>query len=135
MWIRKRPKIHNIGRALLVNDDRVLLLEVNDGEDAWWSFPGGHQEFGETIAESVVRECREELRCDVEIVRCLLIREFIADRLNDTAGRVAENHFFEVYFLVKAITEPILESAERYHQRSAWIEIDELPKKNAIRNI
>ena len=34
-------------------------------------FPGGHVEEGETEAEAVVRECREELQARVEALECL----------------------------------------------------------------
>ena len=37
-----------------------------------WEFPGGKQEAGETAADCLVRECREELGIEIDIVSNLL---------------------------------------------------------------
>jgi len=44
------------------------LIPEADGK---WEFPGGVVEFGETPEEAVVRECKEETNCTVEIIRVL----------------------------------------------------------------
>ena len=43
---------------------RVLLLRATYG-DRRWGLPGGAVDPGETLHETVVRECKEELGCDV----------------------------------------------------------------------
>jgi ADP-ribose pyrophosphatase YjhB (NUDIX family) len=50
-----------------VEDDagRVLLIQRTDNE--LWALPGGGQEFGEYIADTVVRETKEESGIDVEV--------------------------------------------------------------------
>ena len=44
----------------------VLLLKANYG-DHGWGLPGGALEPGETIHEALLRECREELGCTVDV--------------------------------------------------------------------
>ena len=44
----------------------VLLLKADYGDRAW-GLPGGGLEPGETLHEALVRECREELGCEVAI--------------------------------------------------------------------
>ncbi|UTA48524.1 NUDIX domain-containing protein [Simiduia sp. 21SJ11W-1] len=44
----------------------VLLLKATYGKQAW-GLPGGALEPGETIHEALVRECLEELGCEVRI--------------------------------------------------------------------
>lgn len=54
--------------AVVVNDEgRILLHRRSD--NARWSIPGGAMELGESIAQTVVREVKEETGYDVEIER------------------------------------------------------------------
>lgn len=53
--------------AVITNDNNeVLLLKANYGDGAW-GLPGGALDVGETIHEALLRECREEIGCDVTI--------------------------------------------------------------------
>ena len=55
--------------CIIVNNDKVLLIGARDDEgDMFWSFPKGHQEGGETDIETTIRETKEEVGLDVEIV-------------------------------------------------------------------
>lgn len=47
--------------AIAVHNDRILLIQRGRGSGiGLWSVPGGRVEAGETLAEAVVRELREE---------------------------------------------------------------------------
>ncbi len=47
--------------AIVVDDDHLLMVRRGRGPAAGdWSIPGGRVETGETLAEAVVRELREE---------------------------------------------------------------------------
>jgi 8-oxo-dGTP pyrophosphatase MutT (NUDIX family) len=50
--------------AVVVNDDGAILLQRRRDNDLW-SIPGGAMEAGESIAETVVREVKEETGLDV----------------------------------------------------------------------
>lgn len=54
-------------RGLLSRDGRYLLLEADFDEGTRYVLPGGGVEFGETHAETVEREVREETGLDVEV--------------------------------------------------------------------
>lgn len=47
--------------AIVVHDEHLLLVRRGRGSSIGrWSVPGGRVEFGETLAEAVLRELREE---------------------------------------------------------------------------
>ena len=50
--------------ALVHIKERKVLVALNKGSDAWY-LPGGHREPGETDAETLIREAREELSVDI----------------------------------------------------------------------
>lgn len=56
------------GSAVVVDDEgRILLQRRSDSGN--WALPGGAMDIGETFAESVVREIKEETGFDVRIER------------------------------------------------------------------
>ena len=50
---------------VLDEEGRVLLIRRTD--NGHWALPGGGQEFGEFIAESTIRETKEESGIDIEV--------------------------------------------------------------------
>lgn len=59
--------------GVLLHQGRLLLVrQVVDGSERW-SLPGGKLEPGETIADGLVREMREETGLAVRIVRLLYV--------------------------------------------------------------
>lgn len=47
---------------MIIDQNKVLLIGAKDENDqAFWSFPKGHQESGETDIETAVRETLEEV--------------------------------------------------------------------------
>lgn len=54
--------------AVVANEEHKVLLQRRKDNDLW-SLPGGAMQVGESIAETIVREVREESGLDVEVVR------------------------------------------------------------------
>lgn len=53
--------------AVIFNEKNEVLLLKATYADCAWGLPGGGLDMGETVHEALIRECREELECDVQI--------------------------------------------------------------------
>jgi len=73
-------EIHKI-IAIVIKDNKLLMVR-KAGKDIWTSL-GGKPERGETDEEALLREIKEELDCDAEVVRNL--GEFKAKAVFDDA--------------------------------------------------
>jgi 8-oxo-dGTP pyrophosphatase MutT (NUDIX family) len=72
-------------RAFILRDDRLLLAKYEDHRGNWYTFPGGGQNNGETLAECLKREVWEEMGLEVVVGPMRFVREIIADRHPETA--------------------------------------------------
>lgn len=53
--------------AAIFNSDQKVLQVKATYADLRWGLPGGSPEPGETIHEALIRECKEELGCEIEV--------------------------------------------------------------------
>ncbi|MBJ9954465.1 MULTISPECIES: NUDIX domain-containing protein [unclassified Acinetobacter] len=53
--------------AVIVNEQQQVLLLKATYADCAWGLPGGGLDQGETVHQTLLRECHEELGCDVKI--------------------------------------------------------------------
>ena len=51
--------------GILIHNNKILLQKPTN--DAGFAFPGGHVGFGETNAETLVREFKEEIGIDIKV--------------------------------------------------------------------
>lgn len=79
--------------GVAVHDDAVLLHQA-EGEN-FWTFPGGRAEMGETAEQTLIREMREELGIEVEVVRLLWFVE------NFFTYADQDYHEIALYFLMR----------------------------------
>lgn len=65
-----KKKVKVVG-AIIENDSSEILCALRSPkmvQGNLWEFPGGKIEKGETISEAIVREIKEELKCDIEFI-------------------------------------------------------------------
>lgn len=78
--------IRHACRAVIVRDNKLLVIKMCDRSGIFYVLPGGGQRHGETMEQGLVRECLEEINLQVEVGSLLYVREYI--------GR---NHDFSKY--------------------------------------
>ncbi len=90
------PNIRNTSRALIISKNRILLQKKCHEGIISYCLPGGGQKTGESLVESLVRECLEEIGTEVSISRLA----YITERLRNTTQQEADKrhiveHIFE----------------------------------------
>lgn len=78
--------------AVFIDHQKVLLHRV--GDNPYWSLPGGRVEFMESASTTVIREMKEELDVETQIIRPLWIIE------NFFAYKEVKQHEIAFYFLL-----------------------------------
>ncbi len=76
-WLRQyvgHAKVISTGAVALIRDERGRVLLQKRSDFGVWGFPGGTQEIGESIEQTLVREVREEVGLDVVPTRLLGVR-------------------------------------------------------------
>jgi ADP-ribose pyrophosphatase YjhB (NUDIX family) len=110
--------------------DRVLLIHRTD--NGLWALPGGAQEVGEYLAETAVRETREEARIDVEITGLVGIYTDPKHVVEFSDGEVRQQ--FSICFRARYVSGEPAPSDES--SSVEWVErwdLEPLPIHNSMR--
>jgi len=91
-----------VGAAIIQGGRLLAAQRIEPPELAgWWEFPGGKVEPGESDEDALVRECREELGVEIELVeriggdwpmRSGLVMRVWTARIIDGEARPLEDH-------------------------------------------
>lgn len=120
-------------RALIVESGHLLTVEMQrPGDVAFYILPGGGQHHGETLVESLRRECGEELGFAPIVHGIAFIREYIG-RHHEFARYHRQFHQLEVVFHCEIpATVRVHEGWEtdRHQIGFRWLPLDRLAEHN-----
>ncbi|KAA8735430.1 NUDIX domain-containing protein [Acinetobacter qingfengensis] len=106
--------------AVICNAQRQVLLLKATYTDCAWGLPGGALDLGETIHQALIRECKEELGCDVLI-------EYLS-------GVYFHRHVQSHAFIFKCqLTDHTQIQLSSEHSQWQWFDLSELSQVQRIR--
>ncbi|HEY5753444.1 MAG TPA: NUDIX domain-containing protein [Chthoniobacterales bacterium] len=89
--------IRNSIKAIIRENDSVLLIRKQDSLGDYYLFPGGGQDKCEDMRSTLRRECVEEIGVEVVVEDIQLIREYIGKN-HEFSSSDSEVHQVEIYF-------------------------------------
>jgi 8-oxo-dGTP pyrophosphatase MutT (NUDIX family) len=117
--------------AVVANDAGEILMQRRSDNDLW-ALPGGTMDLGERIAETVVREVREETGLEVEVIGIVGVYSDPGHVIAYSNGEVRQE--FNLCFAAKLIGGQLSLSDESTEVRwVAWRAIEELPMHESTR--
>ena len=117
--IRVYGILKNESDAVLISKEKHQRLNIT-------KFPGGGLEWGEGTKEALIREFKEEMDLDIEVLELFYLTDFFQESAFNP-----EDQLISVYYLVKAKKlHEILPKATESHEVQSWVSIDDLHEED-----
>ncbi|ELZ87630.1 mutT/NUDIX family protein [Haloferax elongans ATCC BAA-1513] len=113
-------------RGLVVDDGDLLTVQYGSGDEVWYLTPGGGQQTGESLSETVHREVREETGYEVEVESLAFVRDYIPS--NHTEDGDDDDHRVDHFFWCELIDDDPVQPSMRDAKQVgvAWLAVDDL---------
>ena len=109
--------IRNSVKAIIIQDNKLLVTKLQDEDGMYYLLPGGGQEVGEKMHDTVIRECMEETGFVVEVQELMFIRECFL---------VPGIHRVEMMFRCHVIGESQITNMDPNQLDVEWIDMDKI---------
>lgn len=104
--------------AVIVRDKEILLVKRGtEPSRGKWSVPGGSIEWGETLAEALKREIREETGLEIEIIKLIGVTDLIVDSK-------PSYHYVLIDYLARPVGGNLTPGSDVMDVR--WVSVDNL---------
>ena len=115
-------------KAIIIKEGKLLTIIKKIDDSIFRILPGGGHEFGETIGQTVVRECEEETGLQVKVHDLLFVRDYIGKN-HEFADKDKDMQQTELFFRCEVISD--LNFGESMHPDTnqigvEWIDINRL---------
>ena len=117
-------------RAIIVNENKILLIQTNRGE---YKFPGGGVEENESHAEALIREMREE----TGYINCI-VKDLLGIVIEQKMDEFEVDYLFQMtsYYYICALTnkETVHQKLDAYETvqefKPKWVNLEDAIKQN-----
>ncbi|MFQ3307463.1 MAG: 8-oxo-dGTP diphosphatase [Candidatus Midichloriaceae bacterium] len=125
--MNNKESIHVLSRAVIIDQNHILLCKTLDLKSNFYFLPGGHVEHGESVEDSLLRELKEEIGAECKIIRFLGCLEYTFE---PGYSSICHNHEYNFIFEAKS---DALKMNNKLHQIEnhiglIWMPFDELSK-------
>jgi ADP-ribose pyrophosphatase YjhB (NUDIX family) len=104
--------------AVILKGDKILLVRHRKGARKYWLLPGGGVEYGESLAEGLVRELEEESGFIVSVGDLVMV--------NDTIDPAGSRHTVNLYFRADILDGRLVTGADGVLEEVAFVPIKEV---------
>jgi 8-oxo-dGTP pyrophosphatase MutT (NUDIX family) len=129
IMIELLPQIRNAARALIFKQDKILLLrKVYEDRGERYTLPGGGQDTGENLQETLRRECLEEIGTSVEVDKLVHVADIF--RLRDTQP-LTRRHVVEFLFHCHIADDYLPHNGvnpDKHQVEVVWLDMKDLTK-------
>lgn len=115
-------------KAIIVENDKLLVLEHNNNGEQYFLLPGGGQDHKEDLHQTLRRECLEEIGAAVDVNDLLFVSEFISERHNENVDS-DDFHQVDMFFSCNLLEDLYSHKATKMDLGQVgfnWIPLDEI---------
>ncbi|MBI4453341.1 NUDIX domain-containing protein [Candidatus Woesearchaeota archaeon] len=129
-----KKNVIELSGCAIIKDNKLLLLYRTTHKH--YEFPGGKIQPNETIERAAIREAKEEIGCDVELVKYLGFKEFTANISTANTGSLKGMRNLKGHVFLANITkgEPCVNEPESF-ENVTWMPLSEHKQYNLAENV
>ncbi|PCJ26970.1 MAG: DNA mismatch repair protein MutT [Rickettsiales bacterium] len=118
-------EIHTLARAVILDDEHILLCKTLDLPVNFYFLPGGHVEHGESASQALMRELKEETGKDCTVKRFLGCLEYSFEPGHNS---ICHNHEYNFIFEAESDQLKVREkiSSPEKHIELIWVAVSDL---------
>ncbi|MCC6694126.1 MAG: NUDIX hydrolase [Candidatus Hydrogenedentes bacterium] len=105
--------------AIIVEDDRLLLVRHSKADRSYWLLPGGGLEFGESMEAALRRELMEEANLEIRVKDLVMA--------NDTIDPNGSRHVINLYFTAEVLSGELRCGNDHRLEEVRFVPLREVP--------
>lgn len=120
--------IRNSAKAIIIRDKKLLVIKNTTNGANWYILPGGGQNHGEPLEETLKRECMEEASILIEVGDIVFIRDYISEnhQFAKTENKVHQVEFMFGCFILNNTEPKCGELTDKWQTGIEWLPLAQL---------